>query len=47
MHSSKGLEWPVVILINTVGRVDRRDEFFIAPTMTLCIRSCRMWLRWS
>jgi ATP-dependent exoDNAse (exonuclease V) beta subunit len=27
MHSSKGLEWPVVILINTVGKVDRRDEF--------------------
>jgi ATP-dependent exoDNAse (exonuclease V) beta subunit len=27
MHSSKGLEWPVVILINTVGKVDRRNEF--------------------
>lgn len=27
MHSSKGLEWPVVILINTVGKVTKRGEF--------------------
>jgi len=27
MHSSKGLEWPVVILINTVGKVEPRNEF--------------------
>jgi CRISPR-associated exonuclease Cas4 len=27
MHSAKGLEWPVVILINTVGQVVSRNEF--------------------
>src|SRR5277367_4867212 len=27
MHSAKGLEWPVVILVNTVGQVVSRNEF--------------------